>query len=218
MASLVADMLGAPSTRMLGRPVAAPVLSVFADRSLARGLATVGWDDEGVAPDAFGVIEQGVLVDRATTRSSARELAAWYAQRGATLRSHGCAVAGGMATPRVALPNLRVEPARAEAGVAELIADVRRGVYLSEDGGGGTDDGAGTGQWSASSAQEIRNGRLVGYVRDVAIQFRVQEFWHALDAIGGSRSVERVPAGGATVQAVPGRFRTVDVVSTEAIA
>jgi TldD protein len=237
MASLVAETLGAatgldrassrevavsgsfaaPPKAALGRPIAASVLSVACDRSLSAGLATVGWDDEGVAPETFPLIERGTLVDYQTTRASAPELAWWYARRGGVVRSHGCAVGGGMTVPREAMPNLAIAPAATDVSVAELIAGVRRGIYFSEDGIGGSDDRSGTGQWSASAAQEIRDGKLVGYVRDAAMQFQVAELWQSLDAIGGTKAIEQVAMGRATVRAVPGRFRRVNVVNTGSI-
>jgi TldD protein len=215
MASLVSALSGGAPVGVLGRSIAAPVLHVTADRSLSHGLATVGWDDEGVAPSEFPMVESGVLVDRPTTRTGAVALASWYATRapGRVVGSHGCAMADGLSTPHSGMPNLAIAPGGEALGVRDLIAGVRRGMYLSEDAGGGQVPG-GIEQWSASAVQEIRDGKLVGYVRDAAIQFRALEFWHALDAIGGPASVEAVAMGGATVRSVPGRFRRVNVVST----
>jgi TldD protein len=218
MASLVSALCGGAPARALGRSIAASVLHVTANRSLSGGLATVGWDDEGVAPSEFSMVEAGALVDRPTTRIDAVELASWYATRapGRAVRSHGCAMAGGLSAPRAGIPNLALAPGGDPIGVGDLIAGVRRGMYLSDEAGGGSVPG-GIEQWSASGVQEIRDGKVVGYVRDAAMQFRDLEFWHTLDAIGGRASVEAVAIGGATVQSVPGRFRGVNIISTGAM-
>jgi TldD protein len=216
MAALLEGMLGGDAGT-LGQRVAAPVVSVRGDRSQPAGAATVGWDDEGVAAETFALVEGGVLIDRATTRSGAADLASWYGARGRPVRSHGCTVGGGMATPRAALPNLTLAPASSAIGVRDLVAGVRRGIYFSGDATGSGDAMLGTAQWWATSAQEIRNGRLVGYVRDAAMQFPTTDFWQSLDGIGGRGSVEAVPIGNGTVRAVPGRFRRVNIVSTAAL-
>ncbi|HEU4642620.1 MAG TPA: metallopeptidase TldD-related protein, partial [Gemmatimonadaceae bacterium] len=93
MASLLAQTLGyateldralgyeanAGGTSYLNDPLAmlgsykagAPLLTVTANRSQPGALATVRWDDEGVVPESFDLVRDGVLTDFQTTRESA---------------------------------------------------------------------------------------------------------------------------------------------------
>ena len=75
--------------KYLGTPVAAPCISLTANRATPHGLTTVPWDDEGVACQAFPLITKGVLVDDyQTTREQAAWLAPWYTQHGLPIQSH----------------------------------------------------------------------------------------------------------------------------------
>ena len=77
----------APPAEMLGTFQLGPeLLNVRANRSRPEGLATIRWDDEGVEPEEYDVIRDGVLVDYHTTRDLAGELRDWYAARGRPAR------------------------------------------------------------------------------------------------------------------------------------
>jgi TldD protein len=204
-----------PNTILGGDPLASHLVTITANRSMPRGLATVRWDDEGVEPEEFPIIAAGNLVDYLTTRESAPSLGWWYDKHGRPVRSHGCAMGGGLETPMEGSPNLVMRPGSSAVSVDDLIRDVKKGVFFSDDGGGGTDVQVLNGRWSATAAQEIRNGKLVGYVRDVAMEFRTPELWKSLDAVGGAASAESCGCGVRTVRAVPGRFRQVRVTSME---
>ena len=204
-----------PDTTLGGDPIASHLVTITANRSTPGGLATVRWDDEGVEPDEFPLISSGKLVDYLTTRESAPSLGWWYDRHGRPVRSHGCAIGGGLETPREGFPNLVLQPGSENAGVDDLIRDVKKGVFFFEEGAGGTDAQVLNGRWSAAAAQEIRNGKLVGYVRDAAMEFRTPDLWKSLDAIGGAASAEACGCGIHTVRAVPGRFRQARVTSME---
>ena len=71
-------------------------MNVTGDRTAAHGLATVGWDDEGVAGQQWDIVKDGVLVgyqlDRrmaAAARRSAGPTAARSPTPPATCRSSG---------------------------------------------------------------------------------------------------------------------------------
>jgi len=83
-----------PPDSVLGAATApfSPLLTMRVDRALPSPSA-VQWDDDGVVPEPYTVVEQGKVVDYHTTRETAPMLADWYATHGRTLRSHGTAVA-----------------------------------------------------------------------------------------------------------------------------
>lgn len=181
---------------------------------------TCGWDDEGVAPEDFSILEQGVVVDYLALRETAPFLGAWYRRRGAPVRSHGIAATSGWWEPSETIPNIAVEPGAEHVTTEDLIKDVKHGIYFSGGGGAQGDFGMLNAYGTAGGAQEIRNGKLGRHLTDVAIQFQTQAFWKGLLGIGGSSSVTSFVEGqpglftNRTVRSVPARFREVNIVNT----
>lgn len=219
----------APPDDMLGKfQAAASSITVRCDRTRPGAAATVGWDEEGVQPDAYTVIQDGVIVDYHTTRETAPELGAWYRQRGAPVRAHGIMRRCGSDQPTIALPNLTLDPGPGNTTLDDLIKDVKRGLYV-ESAKGSVDHQLISAQFRAdhTSVRSITNGKLGGYVKDVAFQFITTPFWKSVDAVAGSASVistATVTDGGAmsdrlqpfpmsTVDVVPVRARQVNVIN-----
>lgn len=220
----------APPMEMLGKyHIGSPLLTVRGDRSRPMGAATVKWDDEGVAPNEYALVQDGVVVDYHTDRQMSMEIADWYRTRNEPVRSHGCARRVGEYRPIVRIPNLTMTPAPRATNVDDLIRDVRRGFYV--DGlYGEADQQVITTQSLVPHTQvrEIRNGRLGEYVKDFAYQFITTPFWKGVDAIGDAASARSVavvtdimayndpslPFSFSTVNAVPVRVRQVNVLNT----
>jgi TldD protein len=220
LVNVAGTTFAAPPEKVLGAlAMASDQLTVRGDRTLPGGLMTVGWDDEGVKPDEFALVERGVLVDYLATRQTASKLARWYAKRRAPLSGHGCAATDSWTLPGETRPNLSIEPGRATANVEDLIKDCTRGVYLS-GADVDVDFGLMNAFGSASAAREIRNGKVVGRLTDVGIQFQTRAFWKGLLAVGGPASQVTSTSGFPnvfdclTLRSVPGRFREVNVVNT----
>ena len=104
---------------MVGRhPVAAPAVTVTANRTEPGGCATVQWDDEGVVPEEFTLVKDGVLTDFHTMRESASWLKDYYGQQQRPVRSHGCAAAPtALHAPLTHPPNLALAPGARGAGL-----------------------------------------------------------------------------------------------------
>jgi predicted Zn-dependent protease len=173
-----------------------------------------------VKPDAFALVDQGVVVDYLALRETASMLSAWYGSRGAPVRAHGVGMSPASQEPREVAPNITIEPGPVAITVEDLIRDVKHGIYFSGGGNASPDFGLMNAYGGGTGAQEIRNGKLVGYLADIAIQFQTQAFWKGLLAVGGPSSIESFPdyltVGGyyRTVRSVPARFREVNVVNT----
>jgi TldD protein len=193
--------------------IGAPLLTVRGDRSL-NGLAATGWDDEGVKPEPFTLIEKGVVVDYLALRETVPMLSGWYGKRGLPVRAHGVGLSDQWDAVGEAVPNITIEPGSGAVTVDDLIKDVKHGVYFSGPGGASPDFALLNAYGEGMGAQEIRNGKVVGDLQDIAIQFQTQTFWKSLVAIGGPDSVESIVGGGRTVRSVPARFREVNVVNT----
>jgi TldD protein len=155
------------------------VMNVTGDRTVEHGLATVGFDDEGVQAQSFDLIREGTLVgyqlDRRIARSSGLG------------RSNGCAFAdspGHIPIQRMANVSLRPAPGEGPS-TAELISAVDNGFYVLGDKSWSIDMQRYNFQFTGQRFFKIEKGQLVGQVKDLAYQSRTTEFWGAMEAVGG---------------------------------
>ncbi len=155
-----------------------PVMNVRGDRTAEHGLATIGYDDEGVRTRSWDIVRDGVLVGYQTDRRMAR-------MKGLG-RSTGCAYAdspGHIPVQRMA--NVSLQPVPGGPSTEELIAGVDRGIYVVGDKSWSIDMQRYNFQFTGQRFFEIRGGQLVGQLRDVAYQATTTDFWGALEAVGG---------------------------------
>ncbi|HEX2206919.1 MAG TPA: metallopeptidase TldD-related protein [Longimicrobium sp.] len=204
-----------------------PIMNVQAERSAPGSLATVGWDDEGVRPDEYLIVKDGILNDLQTTREQAPWLAEWYRQSGKPVRSHGNSYAqrwSDVQFQRMPNVNLMPHPER-DVTLEELIEGVENGILIEGRGSYSIDQQRYNAQFGGQVFHEIRNGRVTGMLKDVAYQMRTPEFWNSMDLIGG-RSAYFVggsfndgkgqPSQSNAVShgCPPARFRGVNVINT----
>ncbi|MEV4694769.1 TldD/PmbA family protein [Micromonospora echinospora] len=194
------------------------LMTVDADRSAAHGLATVGFDDEGVAAQSWPLIEAGVLAGFQHDRASA-------AQAGLP-RSSGCAYAESYRhTPMARMPNVSLRPAVGGPDTAALIAGVTDGFYLAGSDSWSIDMRRRQFQFTAQRWHRIRNGRLAGQVSGAAYQAETTAFWSALCGLGGEGTWllsgadmcgkgQPVQASAASHGCPAAVFRGIDVVDT----
>ena len=193
--------LGPDPLAYLGTPVASPLVTVTGDRSQPRGLASIGWDEEGVVPESFPLVKEGVLVDYQTTREQAAWLAPWYHKQGQPLRSRGCAAGDGALSLQMQHPpNLTLEPGAAAVSVTDLVAGMDQGllvdgIRLEMDFQNAS--GVGTiGEPDVGAVYEVKHGKVVSqYETVMEVQFRSAEFWKGIIAIGGPASAETLIRG-----------------------
>ena len=195
-------------------------INIKGDKVQKNGLATCGWDDDGVKTMEWDIIKDGVLVNYQTVRDNAGIIG--------LKSSHGAAYAdswGSVAFQR--MPNVSLQPAEGSKNISadDLIADVQDGIYIEGDGSFSIDQQRYNFQFGGQVFWEIKNGKKVGLLRDVAYQSRTPDFWNACDGVG---SKEHYHLGGAfndgkgepgQVNAVshgcpPARFRKINVINT----
>jgi TldD protein len=163
------------------------IMNVQAERSAPGSLATIGWDDEGVRPDEYLIVKDGILNDLQTTREQAPMLADWYRQTGRPVRSHGNSTAESWSDvqfQRMPNVNLMPHPDR-DVPLDELIGGVENGILIDGHGSFSIDQQRYNGQFGGQVAWEIRNGRKGQMLRDVAYQIRTPDFWNSMDLVGG---------------------------------
>jgi TldD protein len=194
----------------------------FADRTQPEGLATVGYDDEGVPAQRWRLVKDGIFVDWQTTR----DLAALIGHK----QSYGCLHAdswGSVPFPR--MPNVSLEPAKENTLQEELVADVENGILIYGNGSWSIDQQRYNFQFGGQTFWEIKKGKVGQMLRDVAYQSRTTDFWNGCDGLGGQATYEINGAdndgkgeptqSNAVSHGCPvARFRKVNVLNTNAKA
>jgi TldD protein len=154
-------------------------MHVIGDRTVPHGLATIGYDDDGVATTRWDLVRDGVLVGYQLDRA--------FAPRLGLARSNGCAYADSphhVPLQRMANVSLQPDPA-VDRSTADLIAGVDDGIYVVGDRSWSIDMQRANFQFTGQRFYRIRGGRLVGQLRDVAYRGVTTAFWGALDTVGG---------------------------------
>ncbi|MFZ0664522.1 MAG: TldD/PmbA family protein [Acidimicrobiales bacterium] len=155
------------------------LMHIVGDRTRANGLATVGYDDEGVAAQEFDIVRDGVLVGYQLDRSMAAQ--------NHLGRSNGCAFADSpMHIPIQRMANVSLKPAPGAGPTLEdIISGTDRGIYIVGDKSWSIDMQRYNFQFTGQRFFLIDKGKIRGQVKDVAYQSRTTDFWGSMDAIGG---------------------------------
>ncbi len=157
-------------------------MHVTGDRTAPHGLATIGYDDEGVQAGRWDIVRSGTLVGYQLDRRMAAQNAAALG----VARSNGCAFADSPGhVPIQRMANVSLQPAPGGPTTEELISRVERGIYVVGDKSWSIDMQRYNFQFTGQRFYEIRGGRIVGQLRDVAYQATTTDFWGSLDAVGG---------------------------------
>jgi len=153
-------------------------MNVTGDRLTPHGLSTVGYDDEGVAAQRWDIIKNGLLVGYQLDRR--------IAARAGQERSNGCAFADSPShVPIQRMPNVSLQPNPDGPDLDGLIAGVEDGIFIKGDNSWSIDMQRYNFQFTGQQFHRIKNGKLVGQVKDVAYQATTTDFWRSMKAVGG---------------------------------
>jgi TldD protein len=217
----------APPEKQLGTlKYGQAIMNIQGDRTQEGGLGTMGYDDDGVKPDDFLIIKNGIFNDYQTTREQAPWLKWWYDKNGRPTRSHGCSYAQGWDSVQFQrMPNVSLLPGAKDSSLNDIIAATDRGILIKGDGSFSIDQQRYNAQFGGQTFHEIKGGKIVGVMKDVAYQMRTPDFWNSMDMIGGKSSYmlggslfdgKGQPGQSNAVShgCVPARFRNVNVINT----
>lgn len=195
------------------------IVNFNGEKTHVGSLATCGYDDDGVKTGEWPMVVDGVFVDYQTTRDQAHLIG--------RERSHGTSYAQSwqdVAFQR--MPNINLVPGTAKLTLDDLISSTDDGLLIKGRASYSIDHQRYNFQFSGQTIEEIKGGKVVGMVNDVAYQARTPDFWNACDAIcsedeyyvGGSFYDGKGEPG--QVNAVshgcaPARFRQIDVINTK---
>ena len=159
------------------------IMHVTGDRTVEHGLATIGYDDEGVQTQRWDIVKDGVLVGYQLDRPTAHLMG--------LERSNGCAYADSPGhIPIQRMANVSLQPAPDGPDTEGLISQVERGIYIVGDNSWSIDMQRYNFQFTGQRFYRIENGRLGGQLRDVAYQATTTDFWNSLEAVGGPQTWE----------------------------
>jgi TldD protein len=119
----------------------------------------------------------------------------------------------------------RSSPAKRSRASRTIIAATDKGIAIIGDGSFSIDQQRYNAQFGGQVFHEIKGGKIVGMLKDVAYQMRTPDFWNSMDMIGGKKSYQLggsfFDGKGQPVQinavshgAVPARFRNINVINT----
>ena len=158
------------------------VMHVTGDRTAPHGLSTIGFDDEGVQTTQWDLVTKGTLTGYQLDRRMALQNAAALG----TDRSNGCAFADSpLNVPVQRMANVSLQPAADGPSTEELISRIDNGIYIVGDKSWSIDMQRYNFQFTGQRFFLIKDGKLVGQVKDVAYQATTTEFWGSMEAVGG---------------------------------
>jgi TldD protein len=151
------------------------LLTIYADNTLAGGMATVGYDDEGVRPQRVTLIENGVLRAFLSSRDTAAQTGL---PQTASSRAQDWA-----SIPMVRMTNIVLAPG---SGTLEsIVADTKDGVLVDGTRSWSIDDHRLNFQFGPQLAWKIENGKRVKLYKKPTYQGYTPDFWGSLDRVAG---------------------------------
>jgi TldD protein len=120
------------------------------------------------------------------------------------------------------MPNVSLLPGTKDIGWNDLIAATDRGIAIMGDGSFSIDQQRYNAQFGGQVFQEIRNGKIVGPLKDVATDAHAR-FLNSMDMIGGeerrmgatfSTAGQPGQVNAVSHGCVPSRFRNINVINT----
>ncbi len=149
-------------------------VSLVADNTQARGLASTGFDDDGVACQRWPIVDQGKFAGYSTSREVATRIG--------EPRSRGsCRADSWASVPIVRIANVGLEPGGKT--LEGLIADVRNGILIGGMGSFSIDQRRYNFQFGGDCFWEIKNGRRGAMLKNVIYQGITPQFWAACDGV-----------------------------------
>ena len=195
----------------------APDVNLVADNTEQETLAATAYDDDGVQCQKWDIVRNGIFVGYCTNREVAPKID--------EPRSRGSNRADGWAhIPMVRIANIGLEPG--SATVDQLIADVKRGIYIEGHGSYSIDQRRYNFQFGGDAFWLIEHGRRTHMLRDVIYHGITPEFWNSCDGVADRSARRRYgfitcgkgqpgQSGWMTHAASPARFRQVQVIRGE---
>jgi len=194
------------------------IVNLVADKTQVGSLGAVGFDDEGVKTKKWNLVSGGILKNYQAIRDQVHMIG--------QNESHGCCYSQSWNDVQFQrMPNVSLEAGKEKYSIHDMIKDVEKGIYIAGRGSYSIDQQRYNFQFGGTVFYEIKNGKIVGMLNDVAYQSNTQEFWNScakicdkddyrlfgsfFDGKGQPSQVSAVSHGSSTT-----RFNDVNVINT----
>ncbi len=217
------SFINEPETMIGSLKVGSPKLNIECDSTRVGSIGNMKWDDEGVQPEAYDLVKDGILVDMQTNR----EGAGWLnrSELGNTIvRESRGSTRSTMATyvPLLRKGDLVLKSDAGDVTHEDLRAGIKEGIEFrtaSADVDFQQTTGVVTGR-----AYEIRDGKRIARLGNAGLLFRTSELWSNLERLGGQSSSryfgissnkgQPVQEGVAGVYSPPAIFKEMTLIDT----
>lgn len=153
-----------------------PIVNLVADGTVPGGLATQGYDDDGVRQGRWHIVHDGILTGYMTNRELAHRIG--------EERSRGCNRAEGwFHLPITRINNLSLMPGTSSWD--DLVGGVEDGVIMDANKCWSIDQQRVNFQFGCEIGWRVKGGKVAGLVKNPTYQGITPEFWGSCDAIGG---------------------------------
>ena len=157
------------------------LVNITSDPTIAGGLGSFAYDDEGVEGQRVDLVKEGILVGFQSSRETAAAMGAE--------RSNGTMRAEGWENfPLIRMANINLLPG--EGSLEDLFADVDNGLFLSTNRSWSIDDKRKNFQFQCEVAWEIKKGKLGKMLKNPRYTGITPVFWASCDAIAGPEEWE----------------------------
>ncbi|QHJ13190.1 Metalloprotease TldD [Paraglaciecola mesophila] len=154
------------------------IVNLYADKNQPNTLGNVGYDDEGVKTKEWDLIKDGILVNYQATRDQVHMLG--------QKESHGCSYAQSWRDVQFQrMSNVSLRPNEKDLSADDVIKDVEKGIYIAGRGSYSIDQQRYNFQFGGQLFYEIKDGKIVDQIEDVAYQSNTQEFWNSCSQLAG---------------------------------
>jgi TldD protein len=201
-------------------------MNIQADRDQVGLAGRLRLGRRGREPETYMIIKDGVIVDYQTTREQAPYLDWWYKKNNKPTRSHGNSYAQSWADVQFQrMPNVSQLPGEKDYVWEDLISATDRGIAIVGNGSFSIDQQRYNAQFGGQLFYEVKGGKVVGMLKDVAYQFRTPRVLglarhdrRQAQLLAGRRQQRRQGAALAEQRGEPrvrpSRFRNVNIINT----
>ncbi|MGC8867276.1 MAG: TldD/PmbA family protein [Elusimicrobiales bacterium] len=154
------------------------IVNLVADTTLPGGLATCGYDDDGVRAQRWHIIKNGILTGYMTNREFAHTIAhkrSLGANRADSYRS----------IPIIRITNLSLMPGDWE--YEDIIRSTKKGIIMENNKSWSIDQKRLNFQFGCEIGWLVENGKITRMVKNPVYQGITPKFWSSCDAIANEK-------------------------------
>ncbi len=150
------------------------IVNIVADGTAPGGLATIGYDDDGVRSQRWFLVKNGIFSGYLTNRA--------LAHAANEERSRGANRADGWGSiPMIRMTNISLVPG--DWKLDDLIADTEKGIFVTSNKSWSIDQHRLNFQFTTEIGWLIEGGKLTKMIKNPTYQGITPQFWNSCDAI-----------------------------------